>query len=92
MFLLMSLEAGELQFNVKCEPQLALEYRELYPEVQPGYHMNKTHWNTVRVGGNLGKSLLIKMINHSYELVSGKNKGKTGSSLVKKGGGKAKKH
>lgn len=88
----MSLEAGELQFNVKCEPQMALEYRERYPEVQPGYHMNKTHWNTVVVSENLGKNLLTQMINHSYDLVSGKNKPKTDNTPVKKGGGKAKKH
>lgn len=91
IFLLMSLDAEEVQFNVKCEPQLAIEYRERYPEVQPGYHMNKTHWNTVLVSENLGKSLITKMIKHSYDLVLVKNKRKTGSHPVKKGGGKAKK-
>jgi predicted DNA-binding protein (MmcQ/YjbR family) len=92
IFLLMSLDSEELRFNVKCEPQLALDYRERYPEVQPGYHMNKTHWNTVIVNGSLSRSLLVEMINHSYALVSGRNKRKTGNTPVKKGGGKAKKH
>jgi len=91
IFLLMSLDTAPLQFNVKCEPQLALDYRERNPDIQPGYHMNKTHWNTVIVNGSIGKSLLVEMINHSYCLVSGKNKSKTGKTPVKKGGGKVKK-
>ncbi len=92
IFLLMSLDTETLRFNVKCEPRLALDYREHYPDVQPGYHMNKTHWNTVMVNGSLSRNLLIEMIKHSYTLVSGKNKSKTVKTAVKKGGGKAKKH
>jgi predicted DNA-binding protein (MmcQ/YjbR family) len=92
IFLLMSLDTETLQFNVKCEPQRALDYREHHPDVQPGYHMNKTHWNTIRVNGSLSKTLLVEMINHSYALVSGKIKRKTSKTPVKKGGGKAKKH
>jgi predicted DNA-binding protein (MmcQ/YjbR family) len=92
IFLLMSLEAEQLQFNVKCEPQLALDYRERYPDVRPGYHMNKTHWNTVILSGRINRSLLVEMINHSYTLVSGKNTSKKRKKAVKKGGREAKKN
>lgn len=46
MFALTDLE-GELSINLKCDPDLAIELREKYPAVQPGYHMNKKHWNTI---------------------------------------------
>ena len=91
MFLLMGLDSETLQFNVKCEPQLALEYREQYHSVQPGYHMNKTHWNTVIVDGSLSRELLLAMINHSFEQVGGKNAGKTLKKPVKKSQSKTKK-
>ncbi|NCD70271.1 MmcQ/YjbR family DNA-binding protein [Mucilaginibacter agri] len=68
IFLLFSLDRGS-QFNVKCDPELAVELREQHPEVQPGYHMNKTHWNTVRTDGSLTRKQLCEMIDHSYELV-----------------------
>jgi len=91
LFLLMSLDTETLQFNVKCNPQLAIEYRERYPAVQPGYHMNKVHWNTIIVDGSLNRALLLEMINHSYDLVAGKSGGKTTKKAVKKRGGKVKK-
>ena len=56
-------------FNVKCDPELAVELREQYPEVQPGFHMNKKHWNTVQMNGNLSARQLQQMIDHSYDLV-----------------------
>lgn len=56
-------------FNVKCDPEWAIELREHHPEVQPGYHMNKKHWNTVQLDGNLPEKLLYEMIDHSYDLV-----------------------
>ncbi len=55
--------------NLKCAPERAIELREQYDEVQPGYHMNKKHWNTVRVDGRLNKKEVEKMIDHSYELI-----------------------
>lgn len=67
MFLLSSL--GEDSFNAKCNPELAVELREQYDEVKPGYHMNKTHWNTVRTNGSLTNKQLQEMIDHSYQLV-----------------------
>lgn len=68
MFLLIGLSEGD-RFNVKCDPELAVELREQHNEVQPGYHMNKTHWNTVHMDGNLTEMQLRDMIDHSYDLV-----------------------
>ncbi len=68
LFLLTSISLGN-QFNVKCDPELAIELRERYTEVQPGYHMNKKLWNTVRMDGALTKKQLLEMIDHSYEQV-----------------------
>ena len=68
LFLLASISSGT-QFNVKCDPELAIELREHHPEVQPGFHMNKKHWNTVHTNGSLSRRQLIDMIDHSYDLV-----------------------
>lgn len=68
MFLLISLNESD-SFNVKCDPERAVLLREEFEEVQPGYHMNKTHWNTVFVKGRLNDRQLTEMIDHSYELV-----------------------
>ncbi len=72
MFLLTGFDSIPLQFNVKCDPDLALELREQYASVIPGWHMNKKHWNTVIVDGSISNQELHKMIDHSYELVRGK--------------------
>lgn len=69
MFLLTSLNSEGLQFNVKCDPDLAVELRERYDCVQPGYHMSKKHWNTVLVDGSVTTRQLKEWIDHSYELV-----------------------
>ena len=55
--------------NVKCDPDLALDLRDRYEEVRPGYHMNKKHWNTVEIEGRIPEVELRKMIDHSYEMV-----------------------
>jgi predicted DNA-binding protein (MmcQ/YjbR family) len=55
--------------NLKCDPEKALELRESYPEVRPGYHMNKKHWNTVSMKGNLPDELIMEWITESYHLV-----------------------
>ncbi len=71
MFLLTSLsdwEQGKPSLNLKCDPDRALELRAAYDQIVPGYHMNKTHWNTVSVNGMPAK-LLLELINHSYELI-----------------------
>ncbi|PTR00873.1 putative DNA-binding protein (MmcQ/YjbR family) [Mucilaginibacter yixingensis] len=68
IFLLISLDTGN-RFNVKCDPELAVQLREQHNEVQPGYHMNKKHWNTIYMDGNLSDKQLREMIHHSYTLV-----------------------
>lgn len=68
IFLLISLEQGN-RFNVKCDPELAVELREQYNEVIPGFHMNKKHWNTVYMDGSLTRKQLCEMIDHSYDLI-----------------------
>ncbi|ARA92015.1 MmcQ-like protein [Rhodothermaceae bacterium RA] len=55
--------------NLKCDPARAVELRERYDAVRPGYHMNKTHWNTVMLDGSLPPELVRALIDHSYELV-----------------------
>jgi len=74
IFLLLSLDADPVQFNVKCDPEKAIELREQYDSVLPGYHMNKKHWNTIIVDGTLTGKQLKEMIHHSYELVQKKKK------------------
>jgi len=71
IFLLAALDSAPLQFNVKCDPDKAIQLREEYPEsVLPGYHMNKKHWNTVIVDGRLSAKQLKEMIDDSYGLVA----------------------
>ena len=55
--------------NLKCEPEKAIELREHYPCVVPGYHMNKQHWNTVFIDGSVNDNLLKEWVDHSYDLV-----------------------
>lgn len=74
MFLLTSFDSIPLQFNVKCDPDLALELREQYAAIIPGYHMNKKHWNTVIIDGSISNKKLQEMIDHSYLLVAKKMK------------------
>jgi predicted DNA-binding protein (MmcQ/YjbR family) len=74
MFLLLPLDSEDLRFNVKCDPDLALELREQYPCVLPGYHMNKKHWNTIVVDGSVPFKQIKEWIDHSYDLVKGKKK------------------
>jgi predicted DNA-binding protein (MmcQ/YjbR family) len=58
--------------NLKCDPDLVVELRERYPAVQPGYHMNKKHWNTVIMDHSIPDSLLRDWIRHSYDQVVAK--------------------
>src|ERR1700736_939526 len=69
MFALASLDEVPARVNLKCDPDLALELRDRYEEVQPGYHMSKKHWNTVVLDGVIPERETRKMIDHSYELV-----------------------
>jgi predicted DNA-binding protein (MmcQ/YjbR family) len=68
-FALTNIEAENFTVNLKCDPSRAVELRERYPEVQPGYHMHKKHWNTVNFEGSLSKSFLLELVDYSYDLV-----------------------
>lgn len=72
MFCLTSLkkwEAGDQSINLKCEPDYAEILRDQYQAVEPGYHMNKKHWNTINLNKDLPKQEIVKLIDHSYDLV-----------------------
>jgi predicted DNA-binding protein (MmcQ/YjbR family) len=71
IFLLLSLDSVPLQFNVKCDPQMAMQLREHHPCVRPGFHMNKKHWNTILIDGSVSRKSLQTWIDHSYEMVAG---------------------
>jgi predicted DNA-binding protein (MmcQ/YjbR family) len=69
IFLLAGLDEPILQFNVKCDPEKAIEWRERFSSILPGYHMNKKWWDTVVVDGSVPGKLLKEMIDDSYRLV-----------------------
>jgi predicted DNA-binding protein (MmcQ/YjbR family) len=69
IFLITSLNSTPLQFNVKCDPDKAIDLREEYDCVKPGYHMNKKHWNTIVADGCMTDKLMKEQIDHSYELI-----------------------
>src|SRR5947207_13170347 len=69
LFALAALDEIPVTVNLKCDPDLALELRDHYEQVRPGYHMNKKHWNTVVIDSGIPDAELRKMIDHSYELV-----------------------
>lgn len=75
-FILIPLDSHPLQFNLKCDPERALELREYHASILPGYHMNKKHWNTLVMDGSLPVRLVKELIDHSYDLVKGGGKGK----------------
>lgn len=68
MFALANLD-GPLRVNLKCDPGRAIELREKYESVIPGYHMNKKHWNTIISDGGLPDSEIFELVDHSYNLV-----------------------
>jgi predicted DNA-binding protein (MmcQ/YjbR family) len=72
MFALVSLDDDPGSVNLKCDPALALELRDRYAAVRPGYHSNKRHWNTVDLDGSVDDDELGEMVEHSYELVVSK--------------------
>lgn len=70
MFALIAVQDTPLRINLKCDPELALHLRAAYPAVQPGYHMNKKHWNTITLDGSLPDEEILTMIDDSYDLVA----------------------
>lgn len=60
---------GDLSINLKCDPEKAVDLRELHAFIVPGYHMNKKHWNTVNIDEAVPDVLIRELISHSYDLV-----------------------
>jgi len=81
IFALVSLDKNPLSVNLKCDPERAIELREQYEAIIPGYHMNKQHWNTVILDGSIPRSLLLELIDHSYNLIYSSLPRKTRSLL-----------
>jgi predicted DNA-binding protein (MmcQ/YjbR family) len=69
MFALAALDEVPTTVNLKCDPDRALELRDRYEQVRPGYHMNKKHWNTVELGSGIPNAEIRNMIDQSYDLV-----------------------
>ena len=68
MFALTNIDLFD-SINLKCDPVKAIELREIYEGVIPGFHMNKKHWNTIKIDGSIPDQQIFEWINHSYELV-----------------------
>ena len=70
MFATLTAEGGVPRVSLKCDPDLALQLREQYPAVKPGFQMNKKHWNTVKIHeGELSQKFVLELIDHSYDMV-----------------------
>ncbi len=82
IFALTNLDAVEFKVNLKCDPDRAIELREQYEGIVPGYHMNKTHWNTVHFESDVPDKLLAELIDHSYQLVYDSLSSKQKSNLL----------
>jgi predicted DNA-binding protein (MmcQ/YjbR family) len=76
MFALTGLDDVPGSCNLKCEPDRAVNLREKYSSVLPGYHMNKKHWNTILWDGSVPDTLILELVNHSYDLVRAASAGK----------------
>lgn len=81
MFALLSLDEPT-GLNLKCNPERAIELREQYTAITPGYHMNKSLWNTVLLDGSLGSKLIFELIDHSYNEVVAKLPLKVRAGLI----------
>jgi len=71
MFAALGQEGGEGRMNLKCDPDQALALRDIFTAVLPGYHMNKKHWNTIKLDGSIPEGEIQRMIDHSFALVVG---------------------
>ena len=69
MFALTGLDEIPSKANLKCDPEWGVTLREEYEDITPGYHMNKVHWNTILLEGQLENAFIKKLIDHSYQLV-----------------------
>lgn len=69
MFALMPIDGQRFSINLKCDPDRAIQLRETYEGIIPGYHMSKVHWNTVQLDADVSDTLLLELIDHSYDLI-----------------------
>lgn len=69
MFATLSPDEVPVRMNLKCDPDRSLELRDNHEGIEPGYHMNKRHWNTLSLDGSLPAPLVSELITHSFELV-----------------------
>lgn len=82
IFAIIDIELFE-SVNLKCDPEKAVELREQYPGIVPGYHMNKKHWNTVKFDGSVSDKLILELVDHSYDLILDGLPMKTKESILK---------
>jgi predicted DNA-binding protein (MmcQ/YjbR family) len=68
MFALLSID-GDRGISLKCDPERAVDLREKYPAIIPGFHLNKKLWNTIALDGSIAPVLLKELIDHSYQLI-----------------------
>jgi predicted DNA-binding protein (MmcQ/YjbR family) len=83
IFALTNLNNEEFTVNLKCDPERAVELRDEFDDIQPGFHMNKKHWNTVFFEASIDDKMLMDLINHSYQCVCAKMTKKDKAVLAK---------
>ncbi|MDX6474761.1 MAG: hypothetical protein QOH95_272, partial [Gaiellaceae bacterium] len=69
LFAISMLESTPLEVSAKCEPDLAVQLRDSYEAIRPGYHLNKRHWNTVTLDGSVPDTIIRDLVEDSYDLV-----------------------
>lgn len=84
IFLLTDVTAIPMSLNLKCDPERAVEFRERYDAIRPGFHMNKSLWNTVKCNGSLQDTFIYELIDHSYDEVVKKFSKKLRATMLKK--------
>ena len=88
IFALSALDRRPLEVSVKCEPELAVELRDSYAAIRPGYHLNKRHWNTMTLDGSLPDQLVRDLVEDSYDLVANALPKRTREELRMDAGGR----
>lgn len=69
MFALLGWQNQPITLNLKCDPEYAIELRERYAAITPGYHMNKQHWNTLSLDATLPNELVFELVRNSYDMI-----------------------
>jgi predicted DNA-binding protein (MmcQ/YjbR family) len=69
IFAIIPTDEIDLSISLKCDPERAIELREKYTSIIPGFHLSKKHWNTIKVDGSLSDKFIEELIDHSYDLI-----------------------